>query len=235
MHKFTHFSYLILSISLLTLSGCGSDGSNSNKPNAPTLTINSNRTQHKHTLAVKNVRVIDGDTLEVLPKNNRPSDRVRLMGIDAPESTQENGKASKDSLQACINQGNLQIWYDKRDKYGRIVGKVMAGNTDCNLQQIQNGMAWHYKEYQNDQPLIDRNTYSIAEIQARNAKKGLWNSTCIVNPANYRRGDHTCSKYSHSPNHNTNLINNPNTGIKQCKTGKPCGNTCIAIDKTCHQ
>ncbi|MEZ0318115.1 MAG: thermonuclease family protein [Methylophilaceae bacterium] len=39
---------------------------------------------------------------------------------------------------------------NKKDPYGRIVGKVLVNGTDCNLRQIKLGMAWHYKKYENE-------------------------------------------------------------------------------------
>ena len=56
-----------------------------------------------NTFSTNQVRVIDGDTMEVIPPN-RKSERVRLLGIDAPESNQAYGKNSTNTLRQCVNQ-----------------------------------------------------------------------------------------------------------------------------------
>ena len=50
----------------------------------------------------------------------------------------------------------------------------ILSNQDMNLRQIEAGLAWHYKKYQNEQTQSDRELYSEAEITAREAKRGLW-------------------------------------------------------------
>lgn len=52
------------------------------------------------------MRVIDGDTLEIIPTEG-PSERIRLLGIDAPESNQAHGTYSTQTLQQCVNQGQV--------------------------------------------------------------------------------------------------------------------------------
>ena len=81
---------------------------------------------------------------------------------------------------------NVAVEYDKRDRYGRIIGKILRDGQDMNLQQIKDGFAWHYKRYQNEQSSIDRVLYSAAEDQARARKIGLW-SVPGVPPWEYRR------------------------------------------------
>lgn len=137
-------------------------------------------------LQVKDARVIDGDTLEVLPFNGR-SERIRLLGIDAPESKQRFGNASRLSLASCLKKGQIRVQYRQKDKYSRLLGKVWAGDTDCNLYQVKQGMAWHYKYFQNQQPVNDRTFYSNAEKQAKQKKLGLWSDPHPVNPYNYRK------------------------------------------------
>lgn len=138
------------------------------------------------TLNTTGVRVIDGDTVEVLVANSQ-SERIRLLGIDAPESDQEYGTESTDALKACIGDKPVSIVYKKEDHYGRILGVVMAGNTDCNLVQAQTGAAWHYKQYKKDQLPGTADTYSKAESDAKSASKGLWANSNPQAPWEYRR------------------------------------------------
>ncbi|MBM3394428.1 MAG: nuclease, partial [Betaproteobacteria bacterium] len=55
------------------------------------------------------------------------------------------------------------IW-SKKGRYGRIVGVVRVDDVDVNLEQVLSGLAWHYKEYQGEQSLDDRQVYADAEI-----------------------------------------------------------------------
>jgi endonuclease YncB( thermonuclease family) len=48
-------------------------------------------------------------------------------------------------------------------------------------------MAWHYKDYQRDQSSEDRETYSRAEVSARQMKVGLWIVTSPFEPSKFRR------------------------------------------------
>ena len=51
--------------------------------------------------------------------------------------------------------------------YGRVVGKILLNNTDVCLEQLKRGIAWHDKQYANEQPKQGRETYSLAEQQAK--------------------------------------------------------------------
>lgn len=132
------------------------------------------------------VRVIDGDTVEVLIEGQQ-SERVRLIGIDAPESKQEYGKESTKTLEECIAGKPVTILYKNKDRYSRILGKVMAGKTDCNFYQVGVGSAWHYKQYQNEQPNDDKHAYSDAEKVAKMHSNGLWQNPEPEAPWLYRK------------------------------------------------
>lgn len=142
------------------------------------------------------VRAIDGDTLEILSSGQ--SFRVRLQGIDAPESRQDFGRAAKDTLATCAT-GKVSVHYNKTDRYGRLVGTVYADGTDCNLNQLHQGMAWHYKAYAHEQSETERETYAQAENTARTAQKGLW-AACATAPWDFRRGVTDCQ---HAPTTNS--------------------------------
>ena len=112
--------------------------------------------------------------------------KIRLGGIDAPERKQIYGDKSTQNLTKLIAGKNVEVEYDKRDRYGRIIGKLIKDGQDINLLQIKHGYAWHYKYYQKDQSELDRGLYSLAEIEARNKTIGLW-STPAIPPWKWRR------------------------------------------------
>lgn len=151
-----------------------------------TLILLASNTYAENSFSTYNVRVIDGDTLEVIPPNQK-SERIRLLGIDAPESNQAYGKESKATLKECVANNQVTIQWLERDQYDRIIGKVWANNTDCNLNQVHKGMAWHYKYYAKQQPVNDRKTYSLEESYAKSQRIGLWADPNPINPYNFRK------------------------------------------------
>ena len=137
------------------------------------------------TLTGRTVRVTDGDTIVILSEGN-VQHKIRLQGIDAPERGQAYGTKSKEHLSGLVAGRFVVVEYDKRDRYGRIVGKVLVGGEDACLEQISAGYAWHYKKYQNEQTETDRQLYSETEIEARKAKLGLWQDPHAIPPWEYR-------------------------------------------------
>ena len=138
------------------------------------------------TLEGKVVGVADGDTITVLEANNTQH-KIRLQGIDAPEKAQAFGQKSKQSLHQLIHNKQVSVEFQKKDKYGRIVGKVLHEGTDVCLEQIKLGMAWHYKQYASEQSKEDRETYAQAELRAQSQKIGLWKETNAIPPWNFRK------------------------------------------------
>ncbi len=138
------------------------------------------------TLQGKVVSVADGDTITVLD-SQKTQHKIRLQGIDAPERAQAFGNKSKQSLHEMVHGKQVTVDYQKKDKYGRVVGKILLNSTDVCLEQLKRGMAWHYKQYANEQPKEDQETYSIAEQQAKTELKGLWKDKQPVPPWEFRK------------------------------------------------
>lgn len=132
------------------------------------------------------VRVADGDTITVLDSNDTQH-RIRLEGIDAPESHQAFGTQSKKNLSDMVFGKEVTIVYEKTDQYGRLVGKILLDGKDINLEQVKAGLAWHYKEYQREQTPEDRELYARAEDEARAARRGLWQDPDPVEPSAFRK------------------------------------------------
>jgi endonuclease YncB( thermonuclease family) len=138
------------------------------------------------TLTGRVVRVTDGGTVVILDAGN-VQHKIRLTGIDAPERGQAYGTKSKEYLSGSVAGKFVVVEYDKRDRYERILGKVLLSDQDMNLEQIKAGLAWHYKKYQNEQTTADRVKYSDAERAARMEKRGLWHDANPVPPWEYRQ------------------------------------------------
>ena len=142
----------------------------------------------QQTLSGRVVRIADGDTITVLDASNTQH-RIRLQGIDAPESKQDFGAQSKKKLSGLIFGKDVEVVYEKTDQYGRLVGKILLDGRDINLEQVRSGMAWHYKEYEREQSTADRELYARAEDEARSARRGLWVDTNPVEPSEFRRAE----------------------------------------------
>ncbi len=83
-------------------------------------------------LTGKVVKITDGDTLYVLDANYKDH-KIRLAGIDAPERRQAYGLASRKHLASIVAGKQVTVEYQKRDRYGRIVGKVLLDGIDACL------------------------------------------------------------------------------------------------------
>ncbi len=150
------------------------------------LLIGLSLTAFGDTLTGKVGRVVDGDTLYVLDANYKDH-KIRLAGIDAPERRQASGLASRKHLASIVAGKQVTVEYQKRDRYGRIVGKVLLDGIDACLEQVKAGFAWHYKKYQHEQSAEDRELYADAENKARNERLGLWRENNPIPPWEHRR------------------------------------------------
>lgn len=132
------------------------------------------------------VSIADGDTITVLDAG-RQQHKIRLAGIDAPEKKQAFGERSKQNLAAIVFNKTVSVEWDKQDKYGRTVGKVIVNGVDANLAQIEAGFAWWYEKYRREQSPEDQRVYAEAEQQAKVARLGLWRDPAPMAPWDWRR------------------------------------------------
>jgi endonuclease YncB( thermonuclease family) len=142
---------------------------------------------HAGTIEGRVVAIADGDTITVLDAD-RVQHRIRLGGIDAPEKRQAFGTRSKQSLSDIVFNKAVTVETGKIDRYGREIGKILVDGMDANLQQVQRGFAWHYKTYEREQSLSDRQLYDFAQSEAKAARRGLWQDAEPVAPWDWRKG-----------------------------------------------
>jgi endonuclease YncB( thermonuclease family) len=149
------------------------------------------------TLDGRVIEVADGDTITVLDATNQKH-KIRISGIDAPEKNQAFGDISKQSIARMVYGKPVQVVWYKRDRYGRLIGKVLTAqkscrsvvcpkNLDAGLAQIAVGLAWHYKKYEREQEPADRDIYAKTEVSAREKKLGLWTNPFPVAPWDFRQ------------------------------------------------
>jgi micrococcal nuclease len=95
---------------------------------------------------VKVIRIIDGDTFEI-----ENGDKVRMIGIDAPELKDNAGLESKNHLKLLIENKYVSLIEDKKNKnkdfFGRLLRYVYIDNTDVNLKMIEDGYANVYTKF----------------------------------------------------------------------------------------
>jgi endonuclease YncB( thermonuclease family) len=132
-------------------------------------------------VTAKVVGVADGDSITVLAPGNQQV-KIRLHGIDCPESGQAFGKQAKQfTSNQCFGKTITYRMMDI-DRYGRTVATVyLDDGRELNLEIIKAGYAWHYRRY------LDRQDYAEAEAQARVEKLGLWSDPHAKPPWEWRR------------------------------------------------
>ncbi|MBI5791664.1 MAG: thermonuclease family protein [Rhodocyclales bacterium] len=138
------------------------------------------------TITGRVVGVSDGDTITVLD-SDKVRHKVRLAGIDAPESKQAFGQASKKHLSDLVFDRDVTLDCGKVDKYRREVCVVFVDSQDANLAQVKAGMGWWYRKYQKEQTVQQRAEYEAAEAAAIKGMVGLWQETDPIAPWEWRK------------------------------------------------
>jgi endonuclease YncB( thermonuclease family) len=119
-------------------------------------------------------RVVDGDTLVI------GAVRVRLEGIDAPESGQQcktrwfgtwdAGRAATKALEAMTMGRDVVCQSKGTDAYGRMLGSCKVAGRDINAEMVRQGFAWAFVKYSQ--------AYVGEERRARADSVGIWQRTC---------------------------------------------------------
>jgi endonuclease YncB( thermonuclease family) len=128
--------------------------------------------------------VVDGDTLEIR------GERIRLGGIDAPESRQtckdqagatypcgRRAAAALDEFTA--GQGQITCVVSSKDRYGRFIAECFKGRININALMVTAGWAIPYRRYGGDR-------YATHEASAKAARRGVWQGE-FVEPEDFRR------------------------------------------------
>ena len=138
-------------------------------------------------------RVLDGDTVEI------QGQRVRLHGIDAPESAQtcmdgavrpyRCGEVATKALAALIGRGPVACRVLNRDRYGRLIAVCYRNQVDLNASMVATGHALAYRQY--------GTSYAGHENAARARRLGLWQGRFDA-PWDWRRSQGGGSRSSSS-------------------------------------
>ncbi len=123
--------------------------------------------------------VLDGDTLLIA------GERIRIEGIDAPESKQHCGDGWPCGREATAAMENLaggkfmRCEGETRDFYGRLIAVCYAGSVDVGGELVRQGLALAYRRYST--------AYVDHEDEARQHGRGMWSGTFVA-PWDWRRG-----------------------------------------------
>ena len=126
-------------------------------------------------------KIIDGDTIHI------KSNKIRLHGIDAPETKQtckiDNqdwycGKQSTKELKNLIKKQKVECNVNDVDRYNRYVAICFVNQININQWMVKNGWAIAYRYYSED--------YVLEEKYANDKKLGIWKSE-FIEPYAYRK------------------------------------------------
>jgi endonuclease YncB( thermonuclease family) len=127
--------------------------------------------------------VVDADTLDI------HGERIRLVGVDAPESKQQCrngqgtlyrcGQMAANALDLWINSNPVTCAIEDKDRYGRSLGQCSVRGTSVQEWLVANGHALAYRSYSKQ--------YVPAEEKAEAAKTGIWAAE-FVKPWDWRKG-----------------------------------------------
>jgi micrococcal nuclease len=114
-------------------------------------------------------RIIDGDTFET-----ETGEKIRLIGINAPEVSDIFGKESRQHLKNLIENKTVELKKDNissdRDNYNRLLRYIFLDGIDVNEKMILDGYAFAYLKFGFEK--LEK--YKIAQIDASQNNKGIW-------------------------------------------------------------
>jgi micrococcal nuclease len=123
--------------------------------------------------------VHDGDTVTAVTPTGQ-TERIRLLGIDAPEYHQPYGREARTTLNQKLRSQPLRIEAHGRDQYNRLLGVLWIGPRNINQEMVTDGAAWVFDRGSPPAELLQ------AERAARQAQRGLWSAANPIRPAEWR-------------------------------------------------
>jgi endonuclease YncB( thermonuclease family) len=130
---------------------------------------------------------MDGDTVVLVREGQREPVRVRIDGIDAPETCQSGGSEARDALIRLALRKSVQVLDRGQDSYGRQIGRLSVDGVDLGAEMVRSGMAWAYRFRTGQGP------YAGLQRQAQKQKRGLFAaSDAAMSPHVFRKFHGSC-------------------------------------------
>ena len=120
------------------------------------------------------INILDGDTIVI-----NQSQRIRLLGIEAPDEDLCLGKESKEFLESLVKDKPVTLEEVAADRYGRVIALVYQDNTLINQAMINQGLA-EYDGHKNSKADLLKQ----AEAEAKLNKVGIFSNQC-TQPENF--------------------------------------------------
>lgn len=131
--------------------------------------------------------VMDGDTVLLVPEGGGEPFRLRLQGIDAPESCQSGGERSREALIALVQRRQVRVELHGQDTYGRHLGRLWLGGQDVGAEMVRSGWAWAYS-YR-----TGRGPYAALQREAQQTQRGVFAAQeGAMSPAVFRQFHGPC-------------------------------------------
>ena len=131
--------------------------------------------------------VTDGDTVLLVPDGGREPIKLRIDGIDAPESCQPGGEAARDALIRLVHRKPVVAELRAEDVYGRQIGRLSLDGRDAGAEMVRSGMAWAYSHR------TGRGPYAGLQRQAQREQRGVFaGSAPPMAPGVFRRFHGSC-------------------------------------------
>jgi micrococcal nuclease len=144
--------------------------------------------------SIRVTRIIDGDTFET-----ETGEKVRLIGINAPEISDMFGEEAKQYLSELIENKTVNLQSDNiskdRDQYQRLLRYVILDGVDINKKMVSDGFAFAYLKYH----FSYSREYKLAQIEAREANKGIWGNSNKETNIKVQENKETTLRYDFSP------------------------------------
>jgi endonuclease YncB( thermonuclease family) len=132
-------------------------------------------------------RVVDGDSLWLLPVGGDTPVEVRVQDIDAPEICQSGGREARAALAELVAQKTLYVQPRGRDTHGRMLALLMVQGVDVGAWMVVEGHAWSIRTKWDRGPLVKQ------ERVAQSLRRGLWGVPGAVPPKDFRRSHGPCA------------------------------------------
>jgi micrococcal nuclease len=130
------------------------------------------------------VGITDGDTIRVL--RGAEEIKIRLEGIDCPESRQAFGTKAKQATSDLAFGKTVTVQVKGKDRYERTLADIiLPDGRILNRELVRLGFAWWYRKYSKYESL------GKLESEAREAKRGLWADNNPIPPWDWRHGQQT--------------------------------------------